>query len=118
MIRIRCDAKNSPVSLGAKFGCEPNEEVVRLIQHARNLGLNLHGFSFHVGTPCLEMDAYCRGIEICKQLIVIAKSIGHNNVELIDIGGGFLSICGKEFDEVCILRSLLYHHISLHQYIS
>ncbi|XP_025986938.1 ornithine decarboxylase 2-like isoform X2 [Solenopsis invicta] len=100
VIRIRCDAKKSSVSLGEKFGCEPYKEAVRLIRYTRDLGLNLYGFSFHVGTTCLEMDAYRRGIEICKQLIVIAKSIGCNNVELIDIGGGFLSVCGKELDEL------------------
>jgi len=37
---------------------------------------------------------------MCKQLIAVAKSIGCNNVKLIDIGGGFLSISGKELDEV------------------
>lgn len=100
VIRIRCDSKNSPILLGAKFGCDPCEEAVHLIQCAQDLGLNLYGFSFHVGTPCLEMDAYCRGIEICKQLIAVAKSIGCSNVKLIDIGGGFLSIRGEELDKV------------------
>ncbi|XP_018402076.1 PREDICTED: ornithine decarboxylase 2-like [Cyphomyrmex costatus] len=103
VIRIRCDSKNSPVLLGAKFGCDPCEEAVYLIQRARDLGLNLYGFSFHVGTPCLEMNAYLRGIETCKQLIAVAKSIGCNNVKLIDIGGGFLSICGEELDELAEL---------------
>ncbi|XP_018306617.1 ornithine decarboxylase 2-like [Mycetomoellerius zeteki] len=100
VIRIRCDSKNSPILLGAKFGCDPCEEAVHLIQCAQDLGLNLYGFSFHVGTPCLEMDAYCRGIEICKQLIAVAKSIGCSNVKLIDIGGGFLSIRGEELDKL------------------
>ncbi|KAL6259627.1 hypothetical protein P5V15_009543 [Pogonomyrmex californicus] len=103
VIRIRCDAKNSPVSLGEKFGCEPCEEAVGLIQCTRDLGLNLHGFSFHVGTPCLEMDAYRRGIEICKRLIAVARSVGCNDVELIDIGGGFSSVCGEELDELAEL---------------
>ncbi|XP_018351515.1 PREDICTED: ornithine decarboxylase 1-like isoform X1 [Trachymyrmex septentrionalis] len=103
VIRIRCDSKNSPILLGAKFGCDPCKEAAYLIQCVRDLGLNLYGFSFHVGTPCLETDAYLRGIEICKQLIAIAKSIGCNNVKLIDIGGGFLSISGKELDELAKL---------------
>ncbi|XP_011062601.1 PREDICTED: ornithine decarboxylase 2-like isoform X2 [Acromyrmex echinatior] len=100
VIRIRCDSKNSPILLGAKFGCDPCKEATYLIQCAQDLGLNLHGFSFHVGTPCLEIDAYLRGIEICKQLIAVAKSIGCNNVKLIDIGGGFSSVSGKELDEL------------------
>lgn len=100
MIRIRCDAKNSPVSLGVKFGCEPREEATCLIQHTKDLGLNLHGFSFHVGTPCLELDAYRRGIKMCKQLIAFARSIGCKDAQLIDIGGGFSSVCGEDLDVV------------------
>ena len=89
VIRIRCDAKNSECNLGLKFGCEPDEDAVRLIQLTANLGLTLHGFSFHVGSPCGELNAYSRGIGICKRLIAIAKSMGCLDVQLIDIGGGF-----------------------------
>ncbi|XP_072761190.1 antizyme inhibitor 2-like [Anoplolepis gracilipes] len=100
VIRIRCDAKNSLVSLGAKFGCDPQKEAARLIQHTKDLGLNLHGFSFHVGISCLELDAYRRGIKMCKQLIAFAKSIGCKDARLIDIGGGFSSVCGEDLDVV------------------
>ncbi|KAM0735417.1 Ornithine decarboxylase [Formica fusca] len=98
VIRIRCDAKNTPVVLGLKFGSEPDEETVSLIQLAKHLGLNLHGFSFHVGSPCGEMEAYARGIELCKQLINTSKAIGHDNVQLIDIGGGFPGESGTNVD--------------------
>ncbi|XP_032673884.1 ornithine decarboxylase-like isoform X2 [Odontomachus brunneus] len=100
VIRIRCDAKNSPVSLGTKFGCEPHEEAVRLIQRTRSLGLNLHGFSFHVGTPCRELDAYRRGIKMCARLIDVARATGCRDVRLIDIGGGFSGKCGAEIDRL------------------
>lgn len=100
VIRIRCDAKNTPVVLGLKFGSEPDEETVSLIQLAKHLGLNLHGFSFHVGSPCGEMEAYARGIELCKQLINTSKAIGHDNVQLIDIGGGFPGESGTNVDMV------------------
>lgn len=98
VIRIRCDAKNTPVVLGLKFGSEPDEETVGLIQLAKRLGLNLHGFSFHPGSPCTEMEAYRRGIELCKQLINISKTIGYDNVQLIDIGGGFPGENGTNVD--------------------
>lgn len=88
VIRIRCDAENSEVCLGMKFGCSPDEEAIRLIQLTKHLGLTLHGLSFHVGSPCGEVDAYGRGIAVCKRLIAVAKSIGVH-IKLIDIGGGF-----------------------------
>lgn len=102
VIRIRCDAKNTSVILGLKFGSEPDEETINLIKLAKHLGLNLHGFSFHVGSPCGEMEAYRRGIELCKQLINISKAIGHDNVQLIDIGGGFPGENGTNVDMVYI----------------
>ena len=89
VLRIRCDAKVSQVPLGTKFGCDPNEEAVRLIRLTKSLGLTLHGFSFHVGSPCGEVNAYSRGISMCKRLINIARTIGCKDVQLIDIGGGF-----------------------------
>ncbi|XP_014483710.1 PREDICTED: ornithine decarboxylase 2-like [Dinoponera quadriceps] len=99
VIRIRCDSKNTLTVLGLKFGCESNE-AVRLIHLTKDLGLNLHGFSFHVGSPCNEPEAYGRGIEMCKQLITVSKSIGCDNVQLIDIGGGFPGESEKNFDQV------------------
>ncbi|KAJ8674588.1 hypothetical protein QAD02_005850 [Eretmocerus hayati] len=54
IIRFRCDAADSEVYLGTKFGCDPEEEAIRLIRGCRDLGLELHGFSFHVGSPCGE----------------------------------------------------------------
>ncbi|KAM0735418.1 Ornithine decarboxylase [Formica fusca] len=98
VIRIRCDAKNAPISLGTKFGCDHRKEARCLIKYTKDLGLNLHGFSFHVGTPCLELDAYRRGIKMCKKLIAFAKSIGCEDAQLIDIGGGFMSVCGEDLD--------------------
>lgn len=99
--------------MGTKFGCDPREEAVRLIQCTKDLGLNLHGFSFHVGTPCRELEAYRRGIEICAGLIDVAKTIGCRDVRLIDIGGGFTADCETEMDKVRVLLSFRYLRLLL-----
>lgn len=101
IIRIRCDAKKTPIELGLKFGAEPDEEILSLIQLTKDLGLNLYGFSFHVGSPCQEFEAYARGIALCKQLVTVSRAIGCDNVELIDIGGGFPGESGTNIDKVC-----------------
>lgn len=98
VIRVRCDSKDALVPLGLKFGSEPDEETVRLIQLTKDLGLNLHGFSFHVGSPCVEFEAYARGIALCKQLVTVSKAIGCDKVQLIDIGGGFPGMSGTDVD--------------------
>jgi ornithine decarboxylase len=90
--------------LGLKFGCESNEETIRLILLTKNLKLDLYGFSFHVGSLCGELEAYSRGIALCKQLIAIAKMIGCDNVQLIDIGGGFPAETGSDTDKVILLK--------------
>ncbi|XP_039305691.1 ornithine decarboxylase 2 [Solenopsis invicta] len=101
IIRIRCDAKYiGAKSLGLKFGTQSNEETVRLIQLTKDLGLNLYGFSFHVGCLCKEYEAYSRGIAMCKELIIASKAIGFDKVQLIDIGGGFEGKSGMNIDEV------------------
>ncbi|XP_076230976.1 ornithine decarboxylase 2-like [Calliopsis andreniformis] len=100
IIRIRSDAKLAGVPLGIKFGCEPEEKAVRLIQLTKSLGLTLYGFSFHVGSPCLEVAAYSRAIGLCKKLIGVAKSYGCKDVQVIDIGGGFNGYSGYQIDEI------------------
>ncbi|XP_047370254.1 ornithine decarboxylase 1-like [Vespa velutina] len=103
VIRFRCDGISIVarcVKLGIKFGCEPGDEAKELIQLTKDLGLILYGFSFHVGSPCVEFNAYVRGIEICKELISFAKSIECNDIKLIDIGGGFPGEREFQIDEI------------------
>lgn len=88
MIRIRCDTAVTTACLGEKYGCDPSSEAVQLIKATLDLGLTLRGFSFHVGSPCGEPKAICRGIHWCKNLIDTAKVMGCRDVRLIDIGGG------------------------------
>ncbi|KAM0724867.1 Ornithine decarboxylase [Formica fusca] len=103
IIRIQCDANNSECNLGLKFGCESEEEAVRLIRLTMDLGLTLHGFSFHVGSPCGELNAFSRGIDTCRRLITIAKTMGCKDVQLIDIGGGFPGEKGTNIDKLANL---------------
>lgn len=89
VIRFRSDAKLSMVKLGLKFGCEIGTSTQNLIRKSKELGLDLHGFSFHVGSQCEEPAAYTRAINIASNLINYAKSEGLYDVKFIDIGGGF-----------------------------
>lgn len=73
-----------------------------MIRITKDLGLTLYGFCFHVGSPCNEFNAYLQGIEICKELINFAKSIGCKDIKLIDIGGGFPGESEYQIDKVCL----------------
>nr|XP_031847575.1 ornithine decarboxylase 2-like isoform X1 [Nomia melanderi] len=108
VIRIRCDADNSLVCLGTKFGCDPDEEAVRLIRLTKSLDLELHGFSFHVGSPCGEAEAYARGIAHCTRLIAVARTMGCDDVRLIDIGGGFPGESASRIDNfACVVNDAI-----------
>nr|KAF7387681.1 hypothetical protein H0235_018403 [Vespula pensylvanica] len=73
------------------------EKMPRIVPY---YDLMLYGFSFHVGSPCKEFDAYIRGIEVCKELITFAKSIRCEDIKLIDIGGGFPGESEYQIDEL------------------
>lgn len=88
VIRIRCDAQNASAPLGMKYGCEPLTEGPRLLAIARDLGLDVVGVSFHVGSGCRDPPAFAKAIAFAKDIMDIGKEIGFN-MTLLDIGGGY-----------------------------
>lgn len=65
----RCDAKKAKIILGVKFGALP-KEAPGLIDLAVNLGLELVGISFHVGSGCEEPEVFERCISIGRELSI------------------------------------------------
>lgn len=86
VIRIRVDGK-ARCPLGVKFGVEP-PKALSLIKIAKDLGLNVVGVSFHVGSGCEDAKTYHRAIKAARGLFDYAEQIGYN-FDLLDIGGGF-----------------------------
>ncbi|KAL1115249.1 hypothetical protein AAG570_007280 [Ranatra chinensis] len=98
VLRIRADSTEAQVSLGMKFGCEP-EEAGQLLKTSASLGLPVVGVSFHVGSGCSETDAYARAIRAAARVAQLAKSYGHV-IRLLDIGGGFPGDTGSSIKEI------------------
>lgn len=88
MVRIRCGLVKARYNLGTKFGCDPEAEAVTLINLARDLGLNVVGISFHVGSSCEDFEGYAKAIEVSRQLYEVATSMGFQ-IRLLDLGGGY-----------------------------
>lgn len=101
---------DTTISLGEKFGCAPESEAPRLIKFMKECDMELHGFSFHPGSPCGDALAYSRGINTCKRLIDYARSIGFRNVSMIDIGGGFLGLADEQLESVRINSDCQYRN--------
>lgn len=70
-------------------------EVIELMEYMKDLKMTLLGFCFHLGSPCLDTASFGKGIKMCNNLINTAKTIGHNEANVIDIGGG---IDGQDTD--------------------
>ena len=87
LLRIHVDDSNSVCQLGTKFGAR-KEVIKNLIEEAKRLELNLIGVSFHVGSGCLDANAYYNAIRDAKLTFEMAKEAGFD-LKTLDIGGGF-----------------------------
>lgn len=61
LLRIAVDDSSSCYRLGLKFGAGLNT-TCRLLEHAAELGLEVVGVSFHVGSLCGQSSAFRRAI--------------------------------------------------------
>jgi len=98
VLRMRCDASSSCSQLGIKYGCDPIAEGPDLLTLARDLGLNVVGVSFHVGSGCKEPAAFRRAISLARDLFDMGTELGFN-MTLLDIGGGFPGDNNGNFSE-------------------
>jgi len=89
VLRILADDSHSTMRFGSKFGADINKEVKPLLTHAYELGLNVIGVSFHVGSGCQSGVAYKNSLQLARKVFDIAAEMGHP-MNFLDIGGGFL----------------------------
>eukprot|EP00899_Mesostigma_viride_P000597 jgi/Mesvir1/10538/Mv21773-RA.1 len=90
LMRIRvdgCGGGSMACPLGAKYGAE-EEEVDRLLAVAGELGLDVAGVSFHVGSGSTDPTSYARAIRTARAAFDAARRAGFDP-HVLDIGGGF-----------------------------
>lgn len=87
VLRIRVDDSRSICQLGMKFGCCV-EHASYLLRVAKNLEINVVGVSFHVGSGCLNANAYSVALQTCIKVFDLGRALGFH-FTLLDIGGGF-----------------------------
>jgi len=81
-LRLAVPGQGALLALTGKFGVE-REEAVRLLRRARGVAAEL-GLTFHVGSQCIDPEAFARAIAIAAE---VAHAVG--GVEHLDVGGGF-----------------------------
>ncbi|KAL3700214.1 hypothetical protein R1sor_018236 [Riccia sorocarpa] len=99
VLRIKADDPNARCPLGTKYGAEL-DECEELLAVAKQLDLKLVGVAFHVGSGASDASAFAHGIECAKHVFEMAASMGHRDMEILDIGGGFVSSASSGVDFV------------------
>ena len=76
-------AQGGAYDLSGKFGA-PVDEVSALLRAARPHAARL-GICFHVGSQCLDPQAYARAIRLAAEAVALAEV----DIDIVDVGGGF-----------------------------
>ena len=85
--RVLTDGEGAEWPLSRKFGCVP-AMAVDVLRHARNLGLEAHGVSFHVGSQQCDLTAWDRALGDAKHVFEALAEEGIV-LKMVNMGGGF-----------------------------
>jgi len=88
VLRIRVPNTGSMVELSSKFGAHPGE-AVDLIVSAFDMGLEVEGLSFHVGSQCTNFENYMQALQLSANIIKEVEERTGRKIRILDIGGGF-----------------------------
>jgi ornithine decarboxylase len=88
LLRVSFRSPGAVCDLSRKFGCDP-EDLLPLARLARELGVNVRGLSFHVGSQAADPGKHVEAIESCARLIAAARREKLGSLDTLDIGGGF-----------------------------
>src|ERR1700733_10889993 len=88
LLRVSFRSPGAVCDLSRKFGCDP-EDALALAELAASLGVDVQGFSFHVGSQAADALNHVEALEACTRLLAAARRARLRSVYTLDIGGGF-----------------------------
>jgi len=88
LLRVSFRSPGAVCDLSRKFGCDP-EDAIGLARLAASLGVDVQGFSFHVGSQAADALKHVEAIEACAALLAAARRERLGTLDTLDIGGGF-----------------------------
>jgi ornithine decarboxylase len=88
LLRVSFRNPGAVSDLSRKFGCDP-EAALDLGRLAAQLGIQVRGFSFHVGSQAPDALKHVEAIEACAKLLASARREKLGRYDVLDIGGGF-----------------------------
>ena len=85
--RVLTDGEGAEWPLSRKFGCVP-AMAVDVLRHAKKLGLDAFGVSFHVGSQQTDLSAWDRALSDAKRVFARLAEEGIV-LKMVNMGGGF-----------------------------
>ncbi len=95
-IRLIVELSQADWPLSRKFGCD-RDTALRLLDHAKALGLDPVGFSFHVGSQTRQAAMWGPTLDQLGRIWDAARAAGHE-LTLLNIGGGFPAFYGEAIE--------------------
>ncbi|KAK7095625.1 ornithine decarboxylase-like [Littorina saxatilis] len=99
---------NVQYAFGDKFGCH-QLQASSLLRTARDLGLDVVGVSFHVGSGVEEGEVYAAAVRSAATVFDEAHALGFH-FHILDVGGGFFSAPAVFRPVAEVLRTALDLH--------
>ncbi|CEP61601.1 ornithine decarboxylase SPE1 LALA0_S03e06590g [Lachancea lanzarotensis] len=89
LLRIATDDSTAKCRLSTKYGCAM-ENVDQLLARVKEMGLNMVGVSFHIGSGASDFSTFYKAVRDAREVFDRARnSFGFSNVHILDVGGGF-----------------------------
>ena len=88
LLRVSFRAPGAVCDLSRKFGCDP-EDLLPLARLAADLGVDVRGLSFHVGSQVADATKHVEALQACARLLRAARREKLGTLDTLDIGGGF-----------------------------
>mmetsp|Transcript_157667 Transcript_157667/g.505596 ORF Transcript_157667/g.505596 Transcript_157667/m.505596 type:complete len:680 (+) Transcript_157667:62-2101(+) len=115
VLHVQTDDSEALCPLSNKFGCAP-ADCAALLLHARDLGLQVVGVSFHVGSGCSKKGAFRDALRRARGVFDEADRLGFA-LKLLDLTCGFSGMdadgCATFADHAADINILLEAYVSL-----
>jgi ornithine decarboxylase len=87
LLRIITDDETAQCRLSTKYGA-PLSSVPNLLNLAKELGLDIAGVSFHVGSGANDNSSLVKAVRDASDVFELGQKLGFN-MKMLDVGGGF-----------------------------
>ena len=99
LLRVSFRSPGAVCDLSRKFGCDP-ESLLELARVAAEVGVEVRGLSFHVGSQAADPAKHVEAIEACTKLMAAARKEKLGAFDTLDIGGGFPIDYGQPVQDI------------------